>query len=234
MLIIPLILILLAILFPGFIRAILGLISVGICYLIFVGLPHILTAQAPVQASVEPAAIARVSDQVSAAPTKNLIEPLDVKFQTTASNGRNPIITSVTNLPEGTKLIVYLLKPHYPDEERRRAANLPVCWIDCFPLQVDQDVIVHNGRFVYGPFNDHGGPLVPGSYIVQAIANPMGQSESVMSILGQHGENLKGEFVYMDESGTQVHPNHPWNPNGSESERMEGFFIEYRTIVNIN
>jgi hypothetical protein len=97
-------------------------------------------------------------------------------FQLTATAGPYPTIRGTTDIPEGTKLFVMVLKPHLPDGEQRMARGLSACEDACGFAETRQkryvDPIVKNGAFVAGPFSFGNQPLKPDSYPVRISVIP--------------------------------------------------------------
>jgi hypothetical protein len=130
-----------------------------------------------------------------------------VTIETSVSEGARPIITGKTNLPDGTKLDLWLLKPWLPNARERAALNTFMCdptlfaSRDCTPLTASgklpgDSVVVESGRFTYGPITDRGAPLSPGAYVLEVMANfVVEQPPNVRAIIGQHGENMLGPMV---------------------------------------
>src|ERR1700689_5562687 len=76
-------------------------------------------------------------------------------FQLSVSPDPNPSIRGLTDLPDGTKVMVTIMKPHLPDGEQRMARGLPACDGMCGPADTLQkpnvDPVVKNGIFIAGP-----------------------------------------------------------------------------------
>jgi hypothetical protein len=98
------------------------------------------------------------------------------RFQLSASSGPYPTIRALTDLPDGTKVMVTLLKPHLPDGQQRMARGLPACDDMCGPAEVRQkpyvDPVVRNGVFIAGPFSFGDHPLKPDTYPVRITIVP--------------------------------------------------------------
>jgi hypothetical protein len=92
-------------------------------------------------------------------------------FKLTVSGGSYPTISGTTDLPDGTKLFVYVLKPHLPDGQQRMARGLPACEDDCLPATYGVppyvDPVVKNGAFLAGPFSFGGKPVRPNVYPIR-------------------------------------------------------------------
>ena len=156
-----------------------------------------------------------------------------VQFINKFSGGNKPTIIGETNLPNGTNISLILKKPYLPDARSRLQHGLPACEDNCFPLTADTQTIVMDGHFSDGPFTNDGKALPPGAYTLEIIT-PIFQPPEVEKIIGQHGENLRGPFIYVLEENGQYYPaNPPWNPNRSEAERLMGFSLYIRQRLNI-
>jgi hypothetical protein len=127
--------------------------------------------------------------------------PFVVAIETSVSGGARPLITGMTNLPDGTQLYIWLKKPWLPNAKERLAVGLAACGDDCFPLQTKVPggglgVVVTNGQFSDGPFTDKGAVLRPGTYVLEVSFDfATLQSSSVRAIIGQLGENMTGPLV---------------------------------------
>jgi hypothetical protein len=97
-------------------------------------------------------------------------------FQLSASSGPYPTIRGLTDLPDGTKVMVTLLKPHLPDGQQRMARGLPACEDMCGPAEVRQkpyvDPVVRNGIFIAGPFSFGDHPLKSDIYPIRITIVP--------------------------------------------------------------
>ncbi|WP_213736238.1 hypothetical protein [Bradyrhizobium sp. dw_411] len=98
------------------------------------------------------------------------------RFQLSASSDPYPTIRGLTDLPDGTKVMVTLLKPHLPDGQQRMARGLPACEDMCGPAEVRQkpyvDPVVRNGSFIAGPFSFGDHPLKPDTYPIRITIVP--------------------------------------------------------------
>ena len=95
-----------------------------------------------------------------------------------------PTIAGRTNLPNGTKLIISVVR-------RERGYNAQA-----------QSVVGSNGTFTGGPFSEKGAPLVPGKYQIQVLMPvSAGQPASVTSVIGDRGQNISGPFVTSGPAG---------------------------------
>jgi hypothetical protein len=133
-------------------------------------------------------------------------QPFVVTIETSISGDARPTVTGTTNLPDGTELWLWLLKPWLPDGKQRLAAGLPACGDgDCFPLQTNatlpngqsRGVVVKNGQFEDGPFtNNNGAALRPGKYVLEVSAYFASlQPPGVRAVIGLLGENMTGPLV---------------------------------------
>jgi len=97
-------------------------------------------------------------------------------FKLTVSADPNPTISGTTDLPDGTKLFVNILKPHLPDGQQRMARGLPACEDDCSPANTVEvpsvDPVVRNGAFTAGPFSFGGKPFRPNIYPIRISVLP--------------------------------------------------------------
>ena len=66
-------------------------------------------------------------------PAPQAILAKEYHFKLSANEDPFPTISGTTDLPEGTKLFIDLLKPHLPNGQQRMAQGLPACEDDCFP-----------------------------------------------------------------------------------------------------
>jgi hypothetical protein len=134
--------------------------------------------------------------------------PFTVSIETSVSGGVRPIVTGTTNLPDGMKLSIWLLKPWLPNARERAALRIFMCDQtlfdsgDCTPLSATKSlpdyVVVKNGQFTDGPFTDNGTALSPGTYVLEIWVDFVAvgqQPPDVLAILGPHGENMTGPLV---------------------------------------
>jgi hypothetical protein len=126
------------------------------------------------------------------------VSPFVITMDTTLAGGRRPMISGTTNLPDGTRVVIFLYRPFLPNPRARWAAGLNTCDGGC-PLEPDDGDIgieVKYGHFQAGPFSEdrHGKPLAAGTYsiVVRGILNYILQPPGVLSIVGLYGENAKG------------------------------------------
>jgi hypothetical protein len=163
----------------------------------------------------------------SAVETPRDSKLLPVTMTTKIVGGPRPIIKGETNLPDGTQLSVLIDKQWLPDGAQRLASGLSACGTDCLPLSSSENIIVKDGRFRDGPFTDKGSDLIPRLYLLD-ITTSVSQPQSVVSVIGDRGQNLRGELVYtIENNGQYVRAQFPWSPDRSESERDIGFVIYY-------
>jgi hypothetical protein len=109
-------------------------------------------------------------------PAPQAILAKEYHFKLSANEDPFPTISGTTDLPEGTKLFVNLLKPHLPNGQQRMAQGLPACEEDCFPASSGvlpyRDPIVQNGRFSAGPFHFGDKPVKPNIYPIRISIVP--------------------------------------------------------------
>lgn len=99
-----------------------------------------------------------------------------VEIEIDFSQAKRPVLTGKTNLPDGTELMTSVQGETSDFFGQDRAA-------------------VENGSFRAGPFGPTSG-LVNGKYVAGVgMPLPRLQSESVKSVIGENGENLKGPIV---------------------------------------
>jgi hypothetical protein len=91
--------------------------------------------------------------------------------------GNRPLVAGVTNLPDGTELMITL---------RRESSNY---------AGQDKTTVV-NGEFQAGPFAQGDSGLNPGEYEIQ-VSSPLAmlQPASVRAEIGEKGDKLQGEFT---------------------------------------
>ncbi|HEE9760143.1 TPA: hypothetical protein R8F97_001012 [Pseudomonas putida] len=99
---------------------------------------------------------------------------LEVKMDVNASGGSNPVISGLTNLPDGTELSITLVVPgQYLGQGK---------------------AIVENGRFASEAFSDNGRPLPSGVANLE-MNSVLASSEKVRAVIGEHGEKMTGPYV---------------------------------------
>jgi hypothetical protein len=108
-------------------------------------------------------------------------------FQLSASPGPYPTIRGLTDLPDGTKLMVTVLKPHLPDAKQRMASGLPACEDVCGPAQTRLkpyvDPVIKNGIFVAGPFSFGDQPLKSDLYPVRIVIVPQDITDASLAAM---------------------------------------------------
>jgi hypothetical protein len=112
------------------------------------------------------------------------------------------VVTGNTNLPDGTRLWVEL----FESGSKRLFGQV--------------DTKTNEGMFAATGFLNHGVPYAHGWYTIEALAyfnGPWGQSDAVLSIVGEEGEYLIGRFA------------EPLHPELSESEKR--FRAEFECIA---
>lgn len=90
-------------------------------------------------------------------------------FKVTVEGDQFPVIRGTTDMPNGTKLIVWIKKPFRIDAQQLIAAGLSACGYDCIPAsgpsgQPGAASEVVDGAFKAGPFSFKGKPIDPGKY----------------------------------------------------------------------
>lgn len=107
--------------------------------------------------------------------------------------GQKPRLVGTTNLPDGTSLMVSVqdkLGGYY---------------------RAQSTTEVKFGYFVVGPFTAKGAALREGEYLADlTMPSPSAQSPRVREIIGQKGENLRGESVSEGELGVTVETSVPF------------------------
>jgi hypothetical protein len=115
----------------------------------------------------------------AADPQKPSQAPFDgtVTLSARLEGGGAPAVVGVTNLPDGTLLMVTL--------SRKQSAYL-----------AQDKTTVSGGSFRAGPFSQEGSDLRPGKYTIE-IGSPLTalQPTSVQAAFGGNGANLKGPFT---------------------------------------
>jgi hypothetical protein len=98
------------------------------------------------------------------------------RFNLIATSGPYPTIRGMTDLPEGTKLLVTVMTAQAPDAQQRRARGLPACEGGCGPAQTRQrpyvDPIVKDGSFSAGPFSFSDDAVRPNLYPIRISVVP--------------------------------------------------------------
>jgi hypothetical protein len=135
-----------------------------ICYV----MPPLKTAAAPSQSTPT-----RTAQQPTALPAS--ASPQNFKMKLSALYNDFPSIIGDTNLPDETKLMVSIKKPHLPNAAARLAAGLAMCEDNCIPASgpkgqtLGTETTVLSGAFSAGPFSWNGKPFRPGSYEVEVF-----------------------------------------------------------------
>jgi len=123
-----------------------------------------------------------------AAPKPVVAQSFDgtVVLSARLEGGSKPAVVGLTNLPDGTKLLVTL--------SRKQSA---------YSAQ-DKAVVAH-GVFRAGPFSQQGSALNPGKYTIE-VGTPLAalQPANVRAAFGANGENLKGPIVAPSPFGGTV------------------------------
>jgi len=94
-------------------------------------------------------------------------------FIASVEGGLYPVIHGITDMPDGTQLLVFVKKPWLPDSQQRLAQGLPACGEDCMPATTGSNyligaaVTVRGGAFVAGPFSFRGQPFRPETYSLE-------------------------------------------------------------------
>jgi hypothetical protein len=127
-----------------------------------------------------------------------LIEPLQgsaqaqdrqFHFQLSASPGPYPTIRGLTDLPDGTKVMVQVMKSHLPDGQQRMARGLPACDGMCGPAETRQkpyiDPVVRNGIFIAGPFSFGDRPFKADIYPVRITVVPQTISDESLDAMNR-------------------------------------------------
>jgi hypothetical protein len=103
---------------------------------------------------------------------------LEPSFAVSADSGAgHPVIHGQTNLPDGTKLLVTLVKQGGGYAAQAKAT-------------------VKAGRFLTDAFSDGDQPVPPGQYTITIDTGPPGaEPPAVRAAMGDHGQNLTGPLV---------------------------------------
>ena len=133
------------------------------------------------QTEVEPTASQPVaaSAPAPAQPPKPAPVPFDgtVTLSARLDGGKKPAVAGVTNLPDGTLLMVTLSRKQSSYSAQDKAT-------------------VSGGSFRAGPFSQQGSDLNPGKYTIN-ISTPLAdfQPADVQAAFGDNGSNLKGPLT---------------------------------------
>jgi hypothetical protein len=96
--------------------------------------------------------------------------PQQSDFTVTVGGDLLPMIRGTADFTDGTQLFILIRKPWLPDAQERMARGQPACGDDCAPATTGEDhvfgaiAVVHEGKFVAGPFSFRGQPFKPGRY----------------------------------------------------------------------
>lgn len=102
---------------------------------------------------------------------------LNVAMSVSSDGDGKPTISGQTNLPDETELIV----------------GIQLVGGKYF---AQSEATVKGGKFSAGKFSDGDAALPPGLYTIEVSAGIAAvQPESVQSVFGREGENLKGRYV---------------------------------------
>lgn len=102
---------------------------------------------------------------------------LDVTMNVKSDGDEKPTISGQTNLPDETELIVgiHLIGGEY---------------------FAQSEATVKGGQFSAGKFSDSDSALTSGLYTIEVSAGLAAvQPDSVQSVFGKEGQNLKGQYV---------------------------------------
>lgn len=111
---------------------------------------------------------------------------LEPTFKVDIETPSRPVLNGQTNLPNGTELMITI---------SRKESN----------FSAQDKVKVAGGKFRSQRFSQKGTDLNPGKYKVDLVMPfAAGQSQSVRSILGDHGEKLTGPLVKHEKLGNYL------------------------------
>ena len=156
----------------------------------------------------------QATEQVRArAPKVGTGEPgtITVEMSVAATPTNPPVIMGSTNLPDGAFLSVYLL------------GDPPACVPDC-GLQYNS-ATVQTGRFTTTLQGPH--QLISDFYTIDVAMDASLQSQSVQSVIGKLGENLRGPYVVTFGPKGQYVPVEFPRSNPSDNEKIVGYMIHY-------
>lgn len=127
------------------------------------------------------------------------------KFHVTVEgDASKPILVGMTNLPEGTKLLITISR----SESGYRAQDNPV--------------VLKDGTFKTVRFSNRGNPLTSGEHIVEVLMPlPSVQPRNVQAIIGRSGENLSGDLVNKDSIGVTVEYHTSFTVAGPKSKSKD-------------
>jgi hypothetical protein len=110
-------------------------------------------------------------------------------FQFTVSAGPYPTIRGLTDMPDGTKLMVTVIKPHLPDGQERIARGLPACDGMCGPAKTRQEPyvapVVKDGLFFAGPVSFSDQPFKADIYPVRVYVVPQEITDASLDAMNQ-------------------------------------------------
>jgi|GEM_PF-5593485 len=112
-----------------------------------------------------------------------------------ATHGNFPYIIGLTNLPEGTKLLISIKKPRLPDARELLAAGLPMCEDNCIPASgpngevLGVSSVVQSGKFLAGPFSWGGKPFWQGTFEVDVL---------LVSLPGEDTSSVQGTKTLLE------------------------------------
>lgn len=143
-------------------------------------------------------------------------KPLDVQMSCTGETDEagDAYFTIQTNLPDATTLVVSVKGVGGSGLANGR-------------YSAQKEVTVSGGNAVAGPFQNGNVPLPAGEYDVEIKMPDAGmQPENVQRVIGEKGENLRGDIVFSSEDeGKYVQYDLPWEmvdfaENLSEREQL--------------
>lgn len=143
-------------------------------------------------------------------------KPLDVQMSCTGETDEagDAYFTIQTNLPDATTLVVSVKGVGSSGLANGR-------------YSAQKEVTVSGGNAVAGPFQNGNVPLPAGEYDVEIKMPDAGmQPENVQRVIGEKGENLRGDIVFSSEDeGKYVEYDLPWEmvdfaENLSEREQL--------------
>lgn len=115
----------------------------------------------------------RTENEPSSRTVSDKAEKHSYNMTLSASKGEFPNIVGLTDLPDGTKLLVSITKPRLPNARELLAAGRPMCEDDCVPASGPKGEVLgvattaQAGVFSAGPFSWAGKPFRPGTFEVE-------------------------------------------------------------------
>lgn len=101
-------------------------------------------------------------------------QALEVKLDVNTSGGSYPVISGLTNLPDGSELSITLVVPgQYLGQGT---------------------AVVENGRFTSEAFSNNGRQLPSGVANIE-VNSVLASSEKIRAVIGEHGEKMTGPYV---------------------------------------